>query len=56
MDLEYFKDILFDLINDCEQYDLADLTVRDRENLIRVTLRSGTVLELTVREASPSPD
>ncbi len=55
MELEFFQDILFDLINDCDQYEPADLTVEDQEHRIIATLQSGTVLEIKLRNIS-QPD
>ena len=49
MELDYFKDILFDLINECDNFDLADLRTDEKRNTIEVVFNSGTVLEVTVR-------
>lgn len=50
MDLNYFKDTLFDLLNESDELDLADITVNDRQNQITVTTADGSVFELLCRE------
>ena len=45
MELNYFKDILFDLINDWEQ-DVLEIIENDRENLLWVVMRDGSVFRL----------
>ena len=45
MDLNYFKDILFDLINESDELepDLLDIQCDDRNNTMRVIMKEGTV-------------
>lgn len=50
MDLNYFKDKLFDLLNESDELDLAGLTVNDRQNLITAVTADGTVFEILCRE------
>lgn len=50
MDLNYFKDKLFDILNESDELDLADITVDDRHNLLTVTMADGAVFELLCRE------
>lgn len=45
MELNYFKDILFDLINEWDQ-DIQDITVNDKEHLIRVVMGDGSAFRL----------
>ena len=44
MDLNYFKDILFDLINESDalEPDLLDIQCDDRNNTMRVIMKDGT--------------
>ena len=41
MDLNYFKDILFDLINESDALDVADIQSDDRANTFTVTTKDG---------------
>ena len=34
MELNYFKDKLFDLLNETDELDIADLDAEDRKNLL----------------------
>ena len=44
MDLNYFKDILFDLINECDalEPDLLDIQCDDRNNTMKIIMKDGT--------------
>lgn len=50
MDLNYFKDKLFDILNETDELDIADITADDRNNLLTVTLAGGSTFELECRE------
>ena len=50
MDLTFFKDILFDLINECDAFPLRDLRVYDRENRFEIETTEGRTFELLIRE------
>lgn len=50
MDLNYFKDTLFDLLNDSDQLDLSDITADDRNNLFTVCTADGSTFEILCRE------
>ena len=50
MDFTVFKDIPFDLVNECGQYEIKDLQAIDRENRLIVSLEDGPVIEITLRE------
>ncbi len=53
MELNYFKDILFDLINDSD-HDISDIIVNDRENLLWVIMGDGSIFRLHCeKDASP---
>ncbi len=45
MELHYFKDILFDLINESD-LPIADIRTVDRENLLCLEMEDGTVFHL----------
>ncbi len=45
MELNYFKDILFDLINEWDE-DVQDVMANDKENILRVVMRDGSVFRL----------
>ena len=46
MELNYFKDQLFDLINECENFNIAQIITRDRENCFVVEMTDGTAFEV----------
>lgn len=56
MELNYFKDKLFDLLNDSEEIEIMDLTAEDRNNLLTVRTEDGSVFELVCREATDKED
>ncbi len=45
MELNYFKDILFDLINDWEQ-DILDIRTNDKENCLWIIMGDGSVFRI----------
>ncbi len=45
MELNYFKDILFDLINDWEQ-DVLEIISDDKKNLFWVVMGDGSVFRI----------
>ena len=49
MELNYFKDCLFDLINECDSLKIADIEVQDRNDTITVTVEDGSVFEIKCR-------
>lgn len=56
MELNYFKDKLFDLLNESDGLGIADLNAEDRKNLLTVTTEDGSVFELVCREAAGKED
>ena len=56
MELNYFKDKLFDLLNESDGLGIADLNAEDRKNLLTVTTEDGSVFELVCREAIRKED
>lgn len=50
MDMNYFKDKLFDVLNESDELDLSDITVDDRHDLFTVSTADGSVFELQCRE------
>ena len=53
MALTFFKDVLFDLINECEQFDIRSINAYDRENRFVVHTEDGKELEIRVSEIIP---
>ena len=41
MDLNYFKDVLFDLINDSFRLDIVDIISNDKENTFIIKTEGG---------------
>ncbi len=50
MDFIMFKDIVFDLINECDQFDIKDLTVREKEDKIYVVFEDRSQVEIGFRK------
>ena len=50
MDLNYFKDKLFDLLNDSDVLDISDITTDDRRGLFTVSTSDGSAFELLCRK------
>ena len=48
MDVNYFKDILFDLMNESDALDVADIQSDDRANTFLVTTKDGTAFSVHV--------
>jgi len=56
MELNYFKDKLFDLLNESDGMGIADLNAEDRKNLLTVTTEDGSIFELVCREVTEKED
>ena len=46
MDLNYFKDKLFDVINESDELDIADIQADDEKDLFMVVMKDGSVFAL----------
>lgn len=46
MELNYFKDILFDLINNSDKMRISDIEVDDRRNIFMITTPDGNVIRV----------
>ncbi len=51
MELEYFKDKLFDLLNDSEDMGIVDIDADERNNRFMVRMEDGNVFEIVCRES-----
>ncbi len=47
--MDYFKDKLFELLNDADDMGISDIETNDRENKFVISLQNGTVLEVECR-------
>lgn len=52
MDLNYFKDTLFDLINEADTMEIEDITTNDKKNTFMISLIDGSRFELECKEIS----
>ncbi len=50
MEFTVFKDTLFDLINECDAFDIENIQTFDRENRYIVVMQGGQIFELRLRE------
>ncbi len=50
MEFVFFKDALFDLINECDQFDIKDIVSFDTENRFCIIAEDGTRIEILLRE------
>lgn len=48
MDLNYFKDVLFDLMNESDALDVEDIQSDDKANRFVVTVRCGTTFSVQI--------
>ena len=46
MDFAFFKDVLFDLINECERFDILSIDTYDAENRFVIHTPEGQSFEL----------
>jgi len=56
MELNYFKDRLFDLLNDSEGMGITDLNTDERNGLLTVMTDDGNVFEIVCRQAARKED
>ena len=56
MGLDYFKDKLFDLLNDSAEMGIIDLNADERNNLFTVRTEDGEVFEIVCRQAARKED
>ncbi len=56
MELNFFRDKLFDLLNDSEGMGLADLNADARNNLLTVKTEDGNVFEIICRQTANKED
>lgn len=56
MKLDYFRDKLFDLLNDSEGMGIADLNADERNSLLTVRTEDGDVFEIVCRQATGKED
>ena len=56
MKLDYFRDKLFDLLNDSEGMGIADLNADERNSLLTVRTEDGNVFEIVCRQAAGKED
>lgn len=51
MRLDYFKDVLFDLINESDALDIEDIQSDDRANTFLVSMKDGSCFSVLVTAA-----
>ena len=56
MKLNYFRDKLFDLLNDSEGMGIADLNADEQNSLLTVRTEDGDVFEIVCRQAAGMED
>ncbi len=49
MELNYFKDVLFDLMNESDALRIAQIVTHDRENRFEIVCTDGRVIEVICR-------
>ncbi|MCI8597651.1 MAG: hypothetical protein HFJ10_04305 [Lachnospiraceae bacterium] len=50
MELNYFKDKLFDLLNDSEEMGILDIAVDERNNTFTISTLDGSEFEIVCRK------
>ena len=56
MELNYFKDRLFDLLNDSEGMGITDLNTDERNGLLTVMTDDGNIFEIVCQQATGKGD
>lgn len=50
MNIEYFKDKLFDLLNDADNIGIINIETYDKENIFKIFFQNGTIYEIECRQ------
>ena len=50
MKLNYFKDKLFDILNESDELDISDINADDRNDLFTISIADGSTFEIECRE------
>lgn len=50
MDIEYFKDKLFDLLNEADNIGIINIETYDKENIFKIFFQNGTIYEIECRQ------
>ena len=50
MDLDYFKDKIFDLLSDSNAMNISDIETKDKENIFKILLEDGNIFEVKCRQ------
>lgn len=50
MELNYFKDRLFDLLNDTDELNIFDIDTDERRNIFTISTNDGNVFQLEFRQ------
>ncbi len=50
MDIEYFKDKLFDLLNDADNIGISNIETYDKENIFKIFFQNGNIYEIECRQ------
>lgn len=54
MKLNYFKDKLFELLNEAEEMRIKNITTHDREDKFTVEILDGSLFEVKCRKLKPA--
>ena len=52
MDLNYFKDKLFDIMNETDELDIADICADDLKDRLTVSITGGSVFQIECRQVN----
>lgn len=50
MKLNFFKDKMFELVNDADNINIKNIEVRDKENKMFIQLQDNSVFEIEIRQ------
>lgn len=48
--LDYFKDKIFDLLNDADEIGIKDIETNDKKGIFKVMLQDGGIFEVECRQ------
>ena len=49
-ELEYFKDKIFDLLNEADEIEIKDIETYDKKGIFKVLLQDGCMFEVECRQ------
>ena len=52
MELNYFKDKIFDILNENDKIGISDIDMNDRKNLLTICMTDGSIFEIVCQQVA----